>query len=437
MKIKLPGELFPWQQEVEASGKRFLLVEGGRQAGKTHGSIRWSVKQACKVPAVHWHLSPTYKRAVEDVWPGLLRMIPDEIRKRVHLSNHSVELTNGSFIYIKSSDDPKNLRGGNLGSVVMEEADYQREMVFSEIIRPMLMYRRAPCMMISSPRPDWFHRLWSKANRGELSAEWGAWHVTVYDNPLLSREEIESIRASESERIWRREYMAEPLEDEGRVYWEFQQDSVFKAGHKFEDIMSYPVVRGLDWGFDDPTACAFLHVSPAGDIILNDEYEKAGLDVEAHAFNIKNKSHGLKLRRDVLDVSAFHRVENKASIGDRFRAAGIICQPSTKLKDAGIDYMKRLMRGWGGKPGFYVNSNCVNFLRYVRDWEFGKHEPDILAATRYGVFEAIKTGLVDINATRSAVRSVIVNPPPFEAKLPIPGRRRGPLRWNFVDGVPA
>jgi len=437
MKIRLPGELFPWQKEVEASRKRFALIEGGRQSGKTHYSARWLIKRACEVPADHWHLSPTYKRAIEDIWPKLLRMIPGEIRKRVHLSNHSVSLTNGSRIYIKSSDDPKNLRGGNIGSVVMEEADYQRELIFEEILRPMLMYRRAPCLMISSPRPDWFHRKWEMVHRGELGPEWGAWHVTVYDNPLLSREEIESIRLSTSNRIWRREYLAEPLEDEGRVYWEFQNASIFDSGAMFGDILTYPVVRGLDWGFDDPTACAFLHVSPSGDIILNDEYEKAGLDVEAHAQNIMSKSAGLKLKRAVLDLSAFHRVENKASIGDRFRASGINCVPSTKLRDAGIDYMKRLMRGWGGRPGLYVNKNCRSFLTHVREWEHGKHEPDILAAVRYGVFEIIKSGMIDMNPTQRHMQSIIIQPDkPFEAKLPIPGRRKTPLRWNFEMGIP-
>lgn len=437
MKAKLKGELFPWQKEVDASPARFKLVEGGRQSGKTHYSVNWQLREACRVPATHWHLSPTYKRAIEDVWPALLEAIPANIRRRVYLSDHSVELVNRSRIYIKSSDDPKNLRGGNLGSVVLEEADYHREMVFSEILRPMLMYRQAPALMISSPKPDWFHRLYTKVGSGELGPEYARWHVTVYDNPLLSRSEIESIRLSTSDRIWRREYLAEPTEDEGRVYWEFQNESIFRSGEKFEDVLSYPVIRGLDWGFDDPSACAFLHVSPSGDIILNDEYEKAGLDAEATAFNIGVQSEGLNIKRSILDVSAFSRLERRASIADRFSASGITCLPSTKSKEAAVDYMKRLMRGWNGRPGFYVNSGCRAFINAVREWEYDKHEPDILAAVRYGVFNIVTSGMISLTPSEKLLKSIMSQDEPYVPKLPKPGRRSVPLRWNFEDGIPA
>lgn len=437
MKAKLRGELFPWQKEVDASPARFKLVEGGRQSGKTHYSINWQIKEACKTSAVHWHLSPTYKRAIEDVWPALLAAIPPNILRRVYLGERFVELVNRSRIYIKSSDEPQNLRGGNLGSVVMEEADYHREMVFSEVLRPMLMYRTAPALMISSPRPDWFHRLYTKVGNGELGPEYARWHVSVYDNPLLSRDEIERIRLTTSDRIWRREYLAEPMEDEGRVYWEFQSESIFNSGLKFEDVLSYPVIRGLDWGFDDPSACAFLHVSPSGDIILNDEYEKAGLDAEMTAFNIGVQSEGLNIKRSILDWSAFSRLEKRASIADRYGACGLRCSPSTKNKDAAVDYMKRLMRGWGDRPGLYVNANCRSFIKAVREWEHGKHEPDILAAARYGVFDIVTSGMVSLTPSAKMLKSIMSQNKPYVPCLPMPGRRKTPLRWNFEDGIPA
>lgn len=440
MKIKLPIILNPWQREVDSSDARFKLVKAGRRSGKTKYSVFWLIRQAMRSRnEVLWHLSPTYKRAIEDVWPVLLRMVPAAIRARIHLSDHSISMVNGSRIYIKSSDDPKNLRGGKLGGVVMEEADFQRDMVWSEIVRPMLLDLSAPALFISSPKPDWFCRLRERVLRGELGPEWATWHHTVWDNAksrggVLDDAEIEKIRLSETDTTWRREYLAEELVEEGRMYPEFQHASVFHTGQRFEDIPSLPMVVGIDWGcWEDPAAFSFLRITRDGRIILDDEYIQGNTDVDGHAPQVKKREHGFNVKRRVLSSDAFSRVgDQRLTIADRFRMAGLPCVQASRKRDGGIDLMKRLFRGWGGKPWLYVNSKCRNFLKHVREADYDKHEPDILAAVRYGVWDIVNTGMTSILTLPK------FDPPiePYVARLKDPRARSKPLRWNFQEGVP-
>ena len=90
------------------------------------------------------------------------------------------------------------------------------------------------------------------------------------------------------------------------------------------------------------------------------------------------------------------------SIEDLLRESGIPCQRSEKDVQASIDIMKRFMHGDGENPWMYVSSNCERFIDSAQNWEHGDHEPDILAAGRYGAVWAVLkrlTRLADIIPT--------------------------------------
>jgi hypothetical protein len=50
--------------------------------------------------------------------------------------------------------------------------------------------------------------------------------------------------------------------------------------------------------------------------------------------------------------------------------------------------MKRMMAG----GLIYIDPKCGNLLQALESWQHGQHEPDILAATRYGIDALIRAG---------------------------------------------
>ena len=97
------------------------------------------------------------------------------------------------------------------------------------LMRALVLDRRGRIHLDSSPNGDNFvKRLFDRATqpRGHYSKEsangyYTNAHGTVFDNPLLSREDIEAIRSELPEYAWRTEYLAEFIESGDAVFsWE-------------------------------------------------------------------------------------------------------------------------------------------------------------------------------------------------------------------------
>jgi len=222
-------------------------------------------------------------------------------------------------------------------------------------------------------------------------------HYTIYDNPKISREEIEAIKASTPEDVWRQEYLAEVVEYSGVVYGEFTDSSIFDPSTRFIGHEKFPCVVGIDWGHWDDTGVAWLHISPKGEVIVSKEHVKGDWDTKRHSEVIQMYSKGRNVEpgNHVLDRSAFRSDgDSPLSIADKFREhLGFSLQRSEKDFNVGIDLMKRFLRGNGVKPWLYVSAGCSETLKALREWERGDHEPDSLAAIRYALVHAVRKKL--------------------------------------------
>jgi hypothetical protein len=161
-----------------------------------------------------------------------------------------IVLKNGSRLHLMGSDNPDSLRGPAPSSFTFEEAAFQKTGMWSEVMRPNIMPKKAPGLFISTPKGyNWFYDLEQAAKN---DPEWATFHYTVYDNPHLDPSEIEKARIScDSPAVWNQEYMAEYEASVGRVFAALDAD-------KHTASLSIPsgnVYRSVDWGMRDNTAC--------------------------------------------------------------------------------------------------------------------------------------------------------------------------------------
>jgi len=438
-KLVLPIDLHKSQRIVDNSQARFKVVKAGRRWGKTRYISYWLTKRALTTPGKHWYVSKTLDLARDEIWPILLDFIPKKYIEHIDKRTLTITLKIGkglrSYISTKSSEKEDNLRGRGLASLALDEASFVRPSLWNLILRPMLADCEAPALIFSSPKSGWFTRQWAKAKAGRLPG-WEAFQFSIYDNPLISRDEIEEVKQSVPENVWRQEYLGEEVEDIGLVYSEFDNENICHALADFPDYKSWPTVVGIDWGWDAPTAVGWLHVRPSdGLVLLSTEHQRSGWSVRKHADAIKLASRGLNigLGNYVLDRSAFKaHSDSRESIADKFHDNGINCIRSEKDFSSQIDTMKHFINA----RMFRVASNCVQTIRGFQDWEWRSHEPDVLAAVRYAL-TLIRQRRISKFAQGATLSRPTSDPEPVDLQYRLPPvRESGPVQWNFESGAP-
>lgn len=438
-------ELSPWQCKVNASKKRFKAIKGGRRSGKTIYADQWQSTNACEMPpGEHLYVAPTAKQAAEISWFEYLDILGPDIIKKVERRDNRIILKNKAQIIMRGSDKLDLQRGKKYRSLVMEEAAFQKAEVFDRILRPTLIDYRAPALFISSPKKGWFTRLYNKYEDGN-DPEWDCFKVTIYDNPIISVEEIDKIRATTSEQTFKTEYMAEELEFEGQVYTEFDPILNSFSSDRWPNRHAFPCAVGIDWGLDDATGVVWLNFSPEGYCLVTREHLKGGWDVRRHAEVISRAAYDFDVKPEnyVMDQSAFRREGGSMStVADLFREElGFTFQRSYKgSKDYGTDIVKRFLRGDGQTPWLYVSNNCPELVSAFNDWEWDSHEPDILAALRYGLVHAVQRHMTSLHDRIESLKSLPMRREAEVGDLEIARRQKArdgvSWAWDHDYGAP-
>ncbi|KXK14281.1 MAG: Terminase-like family protein [Chloroflexi bacterium OLB15] len=192
-----------------------------------------------------WWVSPTYRMASQ-VWRDLKRMSRNFEQLTVSQNEMRIDAKKGGSIEIRSAHLPDVLRGAGLNFVVLDEAAFMPPEIWGEIVRPMLSDKSGGALFLSTPYGrNWFYDLYM-AGRDRRQQEWRSFQYTSYQNPYIPREEIDSIRAATSSSVFRAEYMAEFLDDDGLVFRGIHAAATAPAHPRPLEGRLY--VGGIDWG---------------------------------------------------------------------------------------------------------------------------------------------------------------------------------------------
>lgn len=279
-KTPLMPKPYPKQMKILGCKARFVVVACGRRFGKTY------IGECAILDAAHeyhqscWWLAPTYGMASQ-VWREL-KVAARQING-VQITEHErrIDFPGGGWLAIHSTHNPDRLRGAGLDFVVLDEAAFMLPSVWPQVVRPMLLERKGRALFLSSPNGlNWFWEIYQLGLRsnttalysspslrsGEGAGGWGfrddkrlwrGYHYTSADNPLITPDELESIRLQTPERIFREEYLAEFLADVGQVF-----RGITEAATAPRDTQPDPRARyviGVDWGRDqDSTAIVVI-----------------------------------------------------------------------------------------------------------------------------------------------------------------------------------
>lgn len=255
-------------------------------------------KEEIRSPLNYFIVAPTYRQAKSIYWNDIIKAtVPREIVADYNESELSITIphfnpeVNGEtlepivhpnaeslpaiVISLKGSDNEDSLRGVKLAGAVLDEYAYMKPAVWQKIIRPALSDERGWALFISTPNGfNHFYEIAETAqgfvldSKGNWKQEykdgrpnWFYSKATIYDNPHISREEIEEVKEDELSKdsdgtTWHQEYLAEFKQMAGLVYKEFDRklhlvkpDQIPEEGTR---------LIGIDFGYENPFAAVFV-----------------------------------------------------------------------------------------------------------------------------------------------------------------------------------
>jgi phage terminase large subunit-like protein len=239
---------------VHNSDARFKVLSAGRRWGKTRLGVNECLDVAAQGGRAWW-VSPSYKTS-EVGWRPLRQIARKIPNAEVRLVDRMVTLPGGGFVAVRSADNPDSLRGEGLDFVVMDECAFMQREAWTEAIRPALSDRQGKALFISTPKGrNWF---WENYQRGINGEEgWQSWTFPTVNNPYIEASEVEAARRDLPEIIFRQEYLAEFIDDQGGVFRRVQEAAVlspqepqpgrqYVAGVDVASSVDFTVVSVLD-----------------------------------------------------------------------------------------------------------------------------------------------------------------------------------------------
>jgi hypothetical protein len=235
--------LHPGQQLIVDQASRFNVLACGRRFGKTMLGVDLLIDKAIDGAFVGW-FSPTY-RMLGEVWKAL-HEITRPLHSRVSIQEHRIELITGGVVDCWSLDAYDSVRGRKYQRGVIDEAAMVPDLgdAWQAAIRPTLTDYRGDAFFLSTPKGiNFFQECYSRGV-DSTQDEWRSWHAPTTANPYIDPAEVTAAQQELPEQVFRQEYLAEFLQNDGAVFRNIDAclspDTGNHKGHR--------LFAGVDWG---------------------------------------------------------------------------------------------------------------------------------------------------------------------------------------------
>jgi len=448
----------PAQLLIHQDKHRFKTLVCGRRFGKTILAVNELITRGLKEPIrfPFWYAAPTYRQAKQIAWKLLKIYAKPPIRdiRKDNETELSIQLRNGNEVALKGLDNPESLEGLGLGYFVGDEISAAKnwDYAWDNSISPMLLDTGAGAMFISKPRGyNHFHTLAKKGDHnniieGEplepitLDPDYITYRFTTYDNPYISREEIEKYKNGHTEAAYRQEILARFEKYTGLVYKEFQREVHVIEPFDIQD--SWQRYRAIDFGSTNPTAGLWIAVDPDDNWFIYQEHYEVGQTIDYHAGVINSKTA-------TSNISATYGDPSGAQWIQEFAQRGIYITPANKEVGTnfnswvrfGIEKVAERLKIYSGTPRPYlasqtndegsndrgypklfIFSSCTNLIREFETYRWKEksvtqaqdlNEPDVPEKANDHAMDALRYFAVSYS------------------KPQLPGKPYNPKKWQI------
>lgn len=388
--------LTPSQKLIARDRHRFKVINCGRRFGKTMYETESIKGLALAKESRQCYIAPTLGEAREIAW-NILKKELSGIATNINETRLEITVKNlvgsESFIILKGWESVENLRGQWFDKIILDEVAKYKNFwaMWQEVLIPTLTDRRGGADFISTPRG--FNHFYDLYNKHLTDPEnWGAFHFTTYDNPHISKEEVDSLKEQMTNTRFSQEYMADFKKSEGLVYQEFKRDL-----HLFEeepaDILE--TLAGLDFGFNHPMALLTVKKDYANRFWVTNEWYKQSQTND----QLIEKLQSIQANKVYPDPASPDRIEV-------LKQHGINCLEVNKGKDSiinGINIVRELFK----QNRLFIHKSCVNTISELESYCYDPEDPsketplkendDAMDALRYVLMSNNQPVINDLN----------------------------------------
>ncbi len=288
----------PLQRKLHQGLKRFNVIVCHRRFGKTIFSLNHMIDRALRssLPMPRFaYIAPTFGQAKRVVWDQLKHYTKNIPGVETHEQDLRMDIPgNKARIMLLSAENPESLKGIYLDGAILDEYASMNPTVWSEVIRPTLTDRRGWATFIGTPRgQNNFYDLYMHAKK-EDSSNWFAARYKASETGLISKEELDSNRATMTEDEYEQEFECSFTAALSGAYFGRDLAKAESEGRigKFPVDDSIPVDTYWDLGLNDATSIWFVQ-SLRGNHRFIDYFEVSGLSIKDILVEVKKKNYQL------------------------------------------------------------------------------------------------------------------------------------------------
>ena len=200
---------------------------------------------------------PTYKM-LSEVWREFVNVFAP-LKKDKSEQEHRLELITGGVIEMWSAEAADAVRGRKYKRLIFDECAMVGNLmdIWNAVLRPTLVDLKGDAYFKSTPKGR--NGFWQLFTLGQdpQNAEWKSWQFPTSANPTIPASEIEAMKTTMPEMIYRQEILAEFVDDQGGVFRRVQEAAVLQprepergrqyvAGVDVASSVDFTVVSVLD-----------------------------------------------------------------------------------------------------------------------------------------------------------------------------------------------
>jgi phage FluMu gp28-like protein len=183
-------------------------------------------------------------------WSKFRHYLPLSLIRKTNETELSIDLVNGSRIYLAGADNPDSLRGMTIDGVVLDEYAFMKREVWDGIIRPTLLTTNGWATFIGTPSgKNHFYELF-KRGQEEDEKDWNSYKLGAPESGVISEEELEKIKKETTEEFYRQEYLCEFIDGAGQVFRRIKENTIAEGedpipGRNY--VMGVDLGKAVDW----------------------------------------------------------------------------------------------------------------------------------------------------------------------------------------------
>ncbi len=237
----------------------------GNVSGKTVLAEIMLIEYLFKPNTYNVYISPTFQLG-RKVYTEITKMLDGKgVIKKANASTLTIETIYGSTLQCHSIEAYTSIRGTTVnGILVMDECSYYPDVLpngeepFSNVIYPIIKARKPKVLCISTPRGKrgFWYSMFLKAVAGEKGYK--EITATIYQDSLVTEEEINEIKRNISDIAFRQEFLVEFL-DSSLTFFKGYEDCF--SDFKFNDREKIFIGCDLSANGDDATVVTLINES--------------------------------------------------------------------------------------------------------------------------------------------------------------------------------